>query len=248
MKISKKIFLLWALLLLPFMLITAYFFYEQKKLIDNKKFNRKNSIVGSHFSFDYLKNNKGEKIEKNILQTDFTIIDFWFEECPTCITEMNQFEDIIKGKEDKLSILSVSIDSENDWQKLLKANNKRVAFLYKNVKGWSHALLQPPIDSFPEAGSYIIHNYKTNVYPLYFVLDRNGKIIASPKSAVDYIKVNFENKISYFLFIQKQIKELGFFYIFTIVLIFYSGIFWLLTLLILSLINLFGKRSTHNNI
>lgn len=248
MKISKKVFLLWSLLFLPFILITAYIFFIKKNKEEEVLFSLKNKQIGENFSFDFLKNLKGEKIEKTSLKTEFTIIDFWFEQCPPCIVEMNQFENIIKGKEDKLSILSVSTDSENDWQKLLKANNKKVAFLYKNVKGWTHSLLQPPIDSFPEAGSYIIHNYKTNVYPLYFVLDRNGKIIASPKSAVDYIKVNFENKASYFLFMQKKIKEFGFVYIFTVMLIFYSGIFWVLTFLILSLINLFWKSSKHNNI
>jgi thiol-disulfide isomerase/thioredoxin len=173
----------------------------------------------------------GNKINETAFKTNTTIIDFWFGECPPCIAEMKKFQTLLRGNENKVSIVSVSIDDLKTWKRLFHSDNPRYDFLKKSIKGWTHAILIPPTDSFVNAPGYIISNFSTNTFPCYFVLDKKGIIKDSPVSAVDFIKTNFNGEAAYFVYLENKIKENGFFYLFLATLIFYSGIFWITILL-----------------
>jgi thiol-disulfide isomerase/thioredoxin len=235
MEISKIVFHLWAVFLIPFLLLEGFYFYRKDIQLVEKHTKNLRSHIGQPFPFEYIFDSSGNRISPSSFKTDITILDFWFGECPPCIAEMKKFETALKGKDKHISIYSVSIDEFDAWKNLFHSENSRYDFLKKDTKGWHHAILQPIVDSFPNASGYILSKFFTSTYPCIFVLDKNGIIKDVPVSAVDYIKTNFSNEPAYFVYLETQIKEKGFFYLFSISLIFYSGIFWIIFFLIFSI-------------
>ncbi len=82
------------LLLIPFALIIVSGCQNKSKK-DNQKFEKEmNSLkenIGEKFQVDNIIDTSGKLIKLNFSESEITIIDFWFSDCPPCLKEMKQF-------------------------------------------------------------------------------------------------------------------------------------------------------------
>lgn len=149
------------------------------------------SHIGEKFQIDNIADSTGKIVELDFTGSDITIIDLWFTTCAPCIAEMKQFEELLKGKEKKITIMSLSINRFAPWKDALSGHNKTFSFLTA-VPNWKHYILQSPAG---ETGGVISNKradelrekYKVFFYPAYFVVDKEGKILARPQSAVAFM-------------------------------------------------------------
>src|SRR5688572_25862936 len=72
--------------------------------------------IGEKFELEKIIDTTGKEVNLDFSQSETTIIDFWFNECPPCISEMQQFENLLEGKDDKVSIISISINRFTLWK------------------------------------------------------------------------------------------------------------------------------------
>lgn len=198
--------LLKVLLFLPFFTAILFSYYHVKKWRYNKKFPEKNQLAGKQFVLANLTDSAGHLSVPDFRQSDVNIIDFWFKSCPTCIDEMKQFETLLKGLEEKVTITSISIDNFDTWRSVLQGQNKRLDFIARPVANWKHLdMVSAPADSNQSAytvnSTFLRENFGVTSYPGVFVVDRNGKIIAAPESAVAYIKTTISNENGFAVFI-----------------------------------------------
>jgi thiol-disulfide isomerase/thioredoxin len=185
----------WSLFVL--MLLSMYSCNERPYKAKEKLALKKQSLqtkIGDKFVIGNILDSSGRLVQLDFTQSDLTIIDFWFDQCPPCIDEMKQFESLLKGKEEKLNVISISINRYGLWKSILQQPEDRFSFLSKDLKNWKHYNLQSSEDerlnnNLPMDNQEQLRN-KLNVtfYPAYFIIDRSGIINARPVSAVDYIK------------------------------------------------------------
>ncbi|HEX8277929.1 MAG TPA: redoxin family protein, partial [Segetibacter sp.] len=150
--------------------------------------------VGEKFMVGNIVDSSGSLAQLDFTQSEVIVIDFWFNECPPCIEEMKQFKKLLKGKEEKGKVISISINRYGLWKSILEKPVGRFSFLSNNVKNWRHYNLRSSQDErlkndVPRDNNEQLQN-KLNVtfYPAYFIVNRSGIIISRPVSAVDYIK------------------------------------------------------------
>ncbi|MDI3320584.1 TlpA family protein disulfide reductase [Pinibacter soli] len=130
--------------------------------------------------------------------TPITIVDFWFKDCPPCINEMNQFDNLLKQNDNskKISIVSVSVNSYPVWRDLFKSENPRFASLKIKNSNWQHLTLTSAIDTalhneVPSDNLALMERkFNSHTFPTYVVIDKEFNIIAMPQSAVEYIQSN----------------------------------------------------------
>jgi hypothetical protein len=107
---------------------------------------------------------------------------------------MLQFEELLKGKETKLKVVSVSINQPWYWRQALQGDQPRLAFLKTRVNNWEHIVLKTQDDPklrnsiSADRAKSLEETYGVSSYPAYFVLDRNGRILQRPESAVEFLK------------------------------------------------------------
>ncbi|HMO62901.1 MAG TPA: TlpA disulfide reductase family protein [Ferruginibacter sp.] len=155
--------------------------------------------VGKTFVWQHVIDSNGKLVQPDFTTTDFTVIDFWFKNCPWCIEEMQQFEAVLKTAGNKFSIISISVDDTLAWKKVLRGQQQRLAFLAKPVPGWQHVVLSLPDGR--SAGDYVQEQYGVSSYPAALVVNREGKIIAAPASAVTYIRKTLGGRSAYWAFV-----------------------------------------------
>ncbi|WP_462221835.1 peroxiredoxin family protein [Ferruginibacter sp.] len=150
--------------------------------------------IGEKFQLKNIIDSTGKIIELDFTKSDVTIIDFWFTECRACVEEMSQFAEILPGKKNKISVISISINQFSFWKATLTNHTDRFSFLNNRVENWKHYTLlstdNPKLKhefSLDRQGE-LAQFYDVTFYPAYFVLDKNGVIQSRPISAVDFIK------------------------------------------------------------
>lgn len=147
--------------------------------------------IGEKFQLDNIVDSSGRLITLNLSLSDITIIDLWFNTCPPCIAEMTQFALLLPGKEKKINVISLSINNFPLWKKTLEEHGGRFSFLASSIPNWQHYNLrsaaevkqQVPADRLDE----LRDKYDVELFPAYFVLDKNGIILSRPASAVKFI-------------------------------------------------------------
>jgi cytochrome oxidase Cu insertion factor (SCO1/SenC/PrrC family) len=205
MTISKTPQFLKIVLFIPFFVASLFAFYQFKKLRLESKRQSVNQYAGQKFPALPLLDKEGKTVVPDLIQSEYTIIDFWFRNCPGCIAEMGQFKDVLKGKGKKVSIISISIDANEEWQQALNGSAPAFLFITKPVGNWHHLLL-----NFPQE-----QGYKNNTqrlfeilgitgFPSFFVLDKNGIIKATPVSAVSYIKTSVSSENEFLVFLKSR--------------------------------------------
>ena len=133
-------------LFIPFFIAAFFAFFQLKKYRLQSKRQAVNQFIGKQFPVLPLLDVNSKPVSPGICKTDNTIIDFWFRNCPGCINEMQQFEDVLKEKNKTISIISVSIDPKEMWQKTLNGSAPAFSFIKKPVENWHHLLLNFPQD------------------------------------------------------------------------------------------------------
>lgn len=157
----------------------------------------KNSLaknIGKKFELSGILDSTGHTVLLDFSKSDITIIDFWFNNCPPCIEEMNQFAGILSGKEKKVTVISISINQFGVWESILKTHTGKFAFLNNEIPNWSQYVLQAKDDEklhneiSVDRLIELQRDFNVTFFPAYFVVDKGGKILVRPVSAVDYIK------------------------------------------------------------
>ncbi|GAB2831773.1 peroxiredoxin family protein [Ferruginibacter profundus] len=154
--------------------------------------------IGEKFSIENFIDTSGKPVQLDFTKSDITIIDFWFDGCTACINEMNQFKDILKNKEHKVRIISTCISSYEAWKSLFIRKNDIYSFLTIPVTNWLQLNLKSNDD--PKLHNSLSNDRKIELegkldvsfFPAYFVINKEGIIIARPMSAVEYIKNNIK--------------------------------------------------------
>ena len=127
-------------------------------------------------------------------QAALTIVDFWFGDCPPCLDEMQDFDRLLKKQNDSVQIVSVSINSLANWKSLFYSDKKRYRFLKTFNPNWKHYALKsnedPRLrnDIASDNHEFILTQFNTHSYPVYFVVNRQGIVVETPASAVDYLE------------------------------------------------------------
>jgi peroxiredoxin len=240
MLISRRIIRNWLLLFLPFLLMMAYFLFRAEIAETEKTYNSISRKIGTRFPISQFIDSSGNKRELK-LTSDFTIIDFWFKSCKPCIEEMKQFNSLIKGREKKVSIVSVSTDPFLRWKEVFReGGSKSLAFLKDRQSNWEHFVYtnEDTISPSKELGTLLSIKY----YPAYFVLNKKGEIVAAPASAVKFIQSEVLDESQFWNFVAHKLTLFDSLIGTLLGFVFYSGLFWIITIIFLSI----PKRNVAN--
>jgi len=227
----KKIFrflIYWILLFFPITIIFSTIIYGVTKINDRYL----NQNINKKLELNYIVDTLGNKEELNF-ESNVTIIDFWFVGCAPCISEMRQFDALLKGREKEISIFSISIDDAKYWK------NSNSPFLTKTVNNWKFYGLNSK--KLPDKNKYLQDLFNINHFPSYIVVDKKGNIIEVPKSAVAYIKENYRYK-NWVLFFWTEYLFTNDYMLFKVMFIPYTILFWLTILIRLIIKKRIRKR------
>jgi len=153
-----------------------------------------NENIGEKFNIENFIDTSGAQVKLDFTRSDITIVDFWFNDCPPCNEEMSQFEDLIKGKDKKITIISISVSGYEFWKKLFIDKNTRYTFLTTSIPNWQHLNLRSNDDPrlkhaiSSDRLNELTTKLHVSFFPAYFVIAKDGIIKARPISAVEYIK------------------------------------------------------------
>lgn len=187
-------FILLLVILSSQLLFSGCLFDSNKKDTEKKGPESLTKNIGEKFNTENFIDTSGKPVKLDFTKSDITIIDFWFNDCPPCNAEMAQFKELLKGKENKITIISISVSSYSTWKKLFIDKAPRYSFLTTEVPNWLHLNLQsnddPRLKNSISADRLAELQTKLNVsfFPAYFIIGKDGIIKARPMSAVDYIK------------------------------------------------------------
>ena len=149
--------------------------------------------IGDVFKLENILDSAGNNVKLDFTKSDVTIIDFWSNECPPCISELNQFGSILANKETMVSVISISLNQPWAWKESRVNHKGKFAFFEKGLPNWSHYVLQTTEDRALQNSistdrlQELEKTYNVSFFPAYFVVDKNGKILQRPESAVEYI-------------------------------------------------------------
>lgn len=251
MVITHRIIRLWIIFFFPFLIVKYYLAY-----IADERYEKGYNIalqyhMGEKFDMDNFIDSNEENIKLDFSRSEITIIDFWFSDCPPCLQEMKQFRNLITGKDKEIRIISISVNSYNEWKRVLNSSSKRFSFLSTPVSNWKHLTMRSTED--PKLNNDIpgdnlntlSKRFQSHNFPMYFVVDKKGTIISSPFSAVEFIKDKLykQNKVIRFFTTRRTWSRL--YSIILSSLVQYSGYYWLLILIIGGLQS-FRKRHSLN--
>lgn len=251
MVITRRIIRLWIIFFFPFLIVKYYLAYMADERYQKVYTFPLQNHIGGKFDMDDFIGSNGENVKLDFTRSEITIIDFWFSDCLPCLQEMKQFKNLIVGKDKEIRIISISINSYDEWKRVLNSSSKRFSFLSAPVSNWEHLLMRSNED--PRLNNDISGDnlkrlsdrFQSSKFPIYLVVDKTGTIIAGPFSAVEFIKDKLykQNKIIRFFTTKSTWSRL--YSILFSSLVQYSGYYWLLILIIGGLQS-FRKRHSLN--
>lgn len=128
---------------------------------------RQNSEPGDVAPDFTLKDPNGQNVTLSSFRGQYVLLDFWASWCIPCRKSMPAMKELYAKYHDKgFEIIGISNDTKADsWKQALE----------EDQTPWVHV-----IDEFPEKGrgGVVIGKYKSGSLPTYFLLDKEGKIIA----------------------------------------------------------------------
>ena len=113
------------------------------------------------------------------------LVDFWFQSCKPCLEEMKFFSELLKKYDSELAIMSISTDSKEETEYLLKNKPKPWNFLPSDNRDWTFYNDNKKENSF-------VKELKIAEYPTYLLFDKNGELISTPMSGI----AGVENELS----------------------------------------------------
>lgn len=135
-----------------------------KKLLERVQLLKKTSI-GNTITTIKMPDQFNNFIELDSIKDMYTLIDFWASWCPPCRTESSLLNTLYSNyNSNGFEIYSISLDSNKErWLKALKTDNR----IWTNVS---------TVEGFKTA---VAIEYGITSLPTNFLIDTNGKIIAS---------------------------------------------------------------------
>ena len=116
-----------------------------------------------------------DNIQLSNMQSNYTLLIFWASWCPHCTMDVPEIKKVIdeynQKSEKKLLAIAVSLDTDKEqWQKFI-SDNQLTSFLnFSELKGWK---------------SEVVKKYNVYATPSMFLLDKDKKIIAKPKTVIE---------------------------------------------------------------
>ncbi len=120
-----------------------------------------------------LVDTEGRKAAITDFHGKWVLVDFWFQGCAPCLAEMRQFPRLLEKYEDRLVILSVSIDPESRTRELLASRSGPWEFLRTDLTHWRFY-----------NDKRLASSLGVRQYPTYLLVDPKGNWVASPRSGV----------------------------------------------------------------
>lgn len=119
----------------------------------------------------------GSQVKLSSLRGKPVFLNFWATWCPPCVGEMPHFEALYPQYKDKINFLAVSIDSDSSAPKK-----------FASSKGFTFPIAH-------DGQKNIAGMYSIEAIPTSFLLDKDGKIIASHLGGMSENELqNFLNK------------------------------------------------------
>ncbi|ESU19831.1 hypothetical protein FEDK69T_30870 [Flavobacterium enshiense DK69] len=204
----------WYTLCLLFFFFTIFIItFHIKNIGDREK-------VITHFPKIALKNQFGQLKTIDDYKGKLILVDFWFSGCEPCLEEMKFFPELLK-KHDDLVILSMSVDSPKWTQSLLIHKRKPWDFLETKKLNWT----------FSNINNENLKSFKVNGFPAYFIIDKDGTLLSSPKSGLYAVESKLGNIFTTNLSFEKYFNSyskkdiLKIFRLYTILYILFSLIY-----------------------
>ena len=238
MVITRRIIRLWLIFFFPFFIFKYYLAYLADERYQKVYTIPLQNHVGEKFDIDKFIDANGENINLDFTRSEITIVDFWFSDCLPCLQEMKQFKNLITGKDKEIRIISISVNSYNEWKRVLNSSSERFSFLSAPVSNWEHLNMRSTED--PKLNNEIpgdnmdslSNRFQSQNFPMYLVVDKKGTIIASPFSAVEFIKNKLYRQSKIIQFFTNKRTWTRLYSIIFSSLVQYSGYYWLLILII----------------
>jgi hypothetical protein len=185
---------------------SVYKFFE---FLENRE-NNLNVWKGKRFpALSFIDRDKNT-VSLDFRSSDYTVIDFWYVGCPSCIIEMKDFDDLISKHSGKIKIYSFSVDKYKIWKKYTSSEetikSKELKFLAKQTPFWIHLFPEENLNTGDNFMKKANEKFQVTRYPSYFILDRSGKIVFVTNNLKKFIALNVEGRSGYWLFL-KNIKS-----------------------------------------
>ncbi|RYE27138.1 MAG: hypothetical protein EOP45_02185 [Sphingobacteriaceae bacterium] len=135
---------------------------------------------------------------------------------------------------------------------MLHSSARPFLMLSKQVPNWKHLVLKsgenPKLNnSVPAENLRLLQNtFQSTNFPMYFVLDNNGVIKATPVSLSKYIEVDILRHNPFWYFLTKEKIWTADYFFVQSAFVEYSGYFWIATVLFL-LISQFRNKKLATN-
>ena len=247
MKITRTIIWTWLVLFLPFFTFKLYKSFQENEKYENAYNGFLSNYIGSKFTLKNFVNSSGQDASIDVSNSKMTVVDFWFKECPPCLTDMKHYSELIQGREKQINVFTISINRYDIWKPLLHSSKMSFSMLSKPIPNWTHLALKSNEDpklgnSIPAENLALLQNtFQSTNFPMYFVLDRNGIIKATPFSLSKYIELNvLEGDPFWYFFTDRATWTADYSFVPT-AFVEYSGYFWIATILLLITSRLRGK-------
>lgn len=167
---------------------------SSKDIVEQPKVVQKDYRIhdGEQFILGDILDTAGKPSSLDFSKSDLTIIDFWNSDCPPCIEEMRKFSTMIVGKEQRIGVVSISLDYYPEFKKTFD----KMPFMKSNrLPNWK--LYSLKTNDHSESGRGLAMDrleelqkkYWVSSFPSYLVVNREGIIQARPESAVTYISL-----------------------------------------------------------
>jgi thiol-disulfide isomerase/thioredoxin len=239
MRSTIKLLIYWILLYIPIAILLVAFVSIRRSTSDSlDKYAKVQKYVGKRLELKNLLDRVNNRVQLEP-SSDITLIDFWFRGCDPCIKEMREFNSLISGLENRINIISISIDDTETWDSMFQKDSP-FSFLTKETINWKHYNLIDStyltVDSeYIARGSGLDFTNELGLiaFPSYLVLDKNGVLVDLPNSGVDYIRKKLYNQSDFRVFwTSSQMKDIAI-KMFIGAFILYSLIYWLIMSIIL---------------
>lgn len=174
-------------LILSSLMIFVYFFYDDT-------IGEREGVSISFPIADYY--NRSIDIDK--YKGKIVLVDFWFSGCKPCLEEMRFYPELIKRHKD-LAIVSLSRDPPGRTKELLELKTSPWDFLPDSNSTWV----------FYNVGEEVIKASNVQEYPTYFLIDKEGNVVSSPRSGLFTVERYLGGVFSVDLSVRKYLNMLS---------------------------------------
>jgi thiol-disulfide isomerase/thioredoxin len=250
MRIATKVIWVWLFLFLPFLCFKLYRQFKANEKYEKLYSSAINMYVGSKFSLDNFLDSSGADTKIDVSHPDITVVDFWFKDCPPCLKDMKHYSRLIQGRDKQIQVVSICINRYDIWKPLLHSRGKRFAMLSESISNWRHLVLKSNEDpqlhnDVPTDNAQLLENtFQSNKFPMYFVLDKNGIIKATPVYLTKYIELNLLKQDPLWYFLTDSDTWTRDTYFVPSAFVEYSGYFWIAAILLSSALRFRRKNNS----